>query len=427
MANAKSKSHKLLSPGSSNMRLLAQEAVVIGGSIAGLTAARVLADYVAHLTIIDRDHVNDTSRYRQGVPQSRHAHTLPPHGQEIMERLFPGLLDEMAAQGAVLIDPGRENPYYEDGRWRMKKSRQTHLAISSSRPLLENIIYRRVASLPNVEVINGLEVVSLQADRSSMRVAGVNVRRRGAGSLQVETLPADLVLDASGRSSQAPHWLAELDLQPPEEWRINSFVGYATREYLKPEGFEADWKALYVLPTPPDSTRGGVIQPVEGNRWFVSLMGEEGDYPPTDVDGFMDFARSLPTPRIYEAIRDARPLSAPQGYRRTENRVRRYDQLPHYLEGFFVIGDAVFAMNPIFAMGMTAAADGALVLERSLQDWLDKPALDGMAKIFQKRLAKEVGRIWKMTVSKEWEWEKVTLEDNTEEIYPPSPTLALAA
>ena len=80
----------------------------------------------------------------------------------------------------------------------------------------------------------------------------------------------------------------------PEMVRVNAHLGYATRFYRPPTGFQAPWKALVVAASPPAS-RGAVLMPVEGGRWIVTLAGTAGDHPPTDEEGFVAFARSLPS------------------------------------------------------------------------------------------------------------------------------------
>jgi 2-polyprenyl-6-methoxyphenol hydroxylase-like FAD-dependent oxidoreductase len=239
---------------------------------------------------------------------------------------------------------------------------------------------------------------------------------RGDGAKEL-VKKANLVVDASGRRSQAPKWLASLKLTPPEEWCINAFVGYTTRIYQQPANFTAAWKRLYVRPTPPDSTRGAIILPEENGRWIVTLFGIAGDYPPTDEAGFLAFARSLPTPQLFQAIKDARPLSAPFGFRRTENRMRRYDKLPRYLEGFLVIGDAVCALNPVYAQGMTAAITGSHVLEATLNRYRHSLAVGnvtGLAAAFQKELREGLDDLWTQSTSKDWDWPMTEITDNAE-------------
>jgi 2-polyprenyl-6-methoxyphenol hydroxylase-like FAD-dependent oxidoreductase len=390
-------------------------AVVIGSSISGLLNARVLADYFERVTLIDRDWLPGAPELRRGVPQARHAHTLHPRGQQIMSKLFPGLIEELIDDGAVAVKASQEIAIYEDGQWKNPRKSKNDVSLSSSRPLLETAIYCRIISNPRVSIMQGYDVVGLLSDERKTKATGVHLRSRRDHSESF--IKADLIVDSSGRNSKAPQWLEKLGYTPPEEWSIDSFVGYATRTYRQPANFDPDWKTMYIRPTPPGENRGGIILPLEDDRWHVTLIGVGHDYPPTDEDEFLEFARSLPTPRLYEAIQSAEPLSQPSGYRRTKNQVRRYEKLPAYLENFLVSGDAVFAMNPMYALGMTAAAVGSQALDRSLLVAKKKGHQKGMARAFQKRLCGDVGRIWRSIVSKEWEWSATQLDDNTESLY----------
>jgi flavin-dependent dehydrogenase len=254
----------------------------------------------------------------------------------------------------------------------------------------------------------------LCVDPTGRQVTGVHLRSRPGLSSSKITLAADLVVDASGRDSQAPEWLAGLGYTPPQETTVNAFTGYASRLYRRPAGGDQGWKTLYVRPTPAHSTRGGVLIPIEGDRWHVTLIGMAGDYPPTSEEGFLAFARSLPTSQFFEAIREAEPLTGPCGYRRTENRVWHYERLPRYLEGFLVGGDAVYTLNPVHAMGMTAAVIGSLALDESLkaQRRQHQPGdLTGLAAAFPKQLSQALADLWQMAISQDRRWPRVEVND----------------
>ncbi len=398
---------------------IATHAIIIGSSIAGLGAAKTLANYMDQVTIIERDNPTYDQDFRSGVPQARHAHTLMPQGQDVLEKLFPGLMAELINNGAVPVNIEQEVAFFHAGAWRIPQQKGREPSISCSRPMLEEAIYRRVTALPNVAIMRGYRATGLVADASGQQVAGVRLRSgRGAEAKEL-VKKAHLIVDASGRRSQAPKWLASLNFMPPEEWRINAFVGYATRIYQQPANFATDWKRLYVRPTPPNNTRGGVILPEENGRWIVTLVGIAGDYPPTDEAGFLAFARSLPTPQLYQVIKDAVPLSDPFGFRRTENRMRRYDKLPRYLEGFLVVGDAVCALNPVYAQGMTAAITGSHVLEATLNRYRANLAVGnvtGLAASFQKDLRKGLDDLWSQSTGKDWDWPMTEVTDNAESL-----------
>lgn len=385
-------------------------AIVIGSGIAGLTAARILTDFFSQVTIVERDHLPDSPEVRRGVPQAHHAHALPLRGQKLLEKKFPGLTDELINQGAVAVHGGSEMAFFVAGEWHQMRHNSAVVSFTSSRPLLENILYHRVAAHPRVRIIQEHGVEGLTVDRRKKHVTGVRLRRRGGLSAQEITIAADLVIDTSGRDSQAPQWLAEWGFMPPQETIINAFAGYSSRIYRRPVEFEGGWKTLYVRSTPHHSTRGGVIIPIEGDRWHVTLHGMAGDHPPTSEAGFLAFAQSLPTPHFYEAICAAEPLTEPRGYRRTENRMRHYEQLPHYLEGFLVCGDAAYTLNPVHAMGMTAAVSGSLALENTLAAqaaWPRGNDLTGLSSAFQKRLSQVMAELWTMTTQQDRRWPMV--------------------
>jgi 2-polyprenyl-6-methoxyphenol hydroxylase-like FAD-dependent oxidoreductase len=241
------------------------------------------------------------------------------------------------------------------------------------------------------------DVVNLLADESRTRITGVRLHHRDDGWMQ--DLSADLIVDASGRESKTPPWLEELGYVRPIETCVNSFLGYASRLYRRPQNFaeHADWKGILIRATPPTSSRGAVLLPIEGDRWMVTLGAGGKDYPPTDEAGWLEFARSLPTPLVYDALAHGEPLSPIHGYRRTENRWRRYEQLERMPENFVVLGDAVCSFNPVYGQGMTIAAMGA----RALDDCLRKQAgeLNGLTRRFQRELARLNETPWLMATS----------------------------
>jgi 2-polyprenyl-6-methoxyphenol hydroxylase-like FAD-dependent oxidoreductase len=382
-------------------------AIVIGSSIAGLSVARVLTDHFTRVTIIDRDHLPTEPQFRRGTPQARHGHILPLRGQALLEQQFPGLFDELVANGAISINGGSEMAFFIAGGWHQVRHHAAVVSTSCSRPLLETAMYRRLATHTGVNIIQGYEVVGLRIDKWGQRATGVRLRSRSKRYSNETNLAADLVVDTSGRGSQAPQWLASLGYPSPQETRVNSFPGYATRIYQRPIGLNESWKTMYIKPTPPDGTRGGLIIPIEGDRWQVTLVGMARDYPPTDEEGFLTFARSLPTQRLYEAIKETKPLSKPYGYRHTENRLRHYDRLPCYLEGFLVSGDAVCALNPVYAQGMTVAAMSSLALDHCLKSLRQRQAVNdmiGLASAFQKQLNKVVAGPWQMAIREDRRW-----------------------
>ena len=382
-------------------------ALVIGGSIAGLVAARVLVNHFDRVTIVERDRLPKQPVPRQGVPQANHVHVLLTQGQWILEQLFPGLEAELAACGAPTID------WIADwsvlGVWGWQPRFPSGLSSrTTSRNLLEWLLRRRLAACERLQFLENSKVQGLLTDANKSKVAGVRLcfRAGAATGTQLKSweLAADLVVDATGRNSSMPEWLAALDYQPPQKTVVNSFLGYASRWYQRPEGFFADWKGLEVMSKPPDNGRGGELYPVEGNHWMVSLGGIGQDYPPNDEAGFLNFARSLRSPIIYEAIKDAQPLSPIYSYRNTESRLYHYEKLSRLPEGLVVVGDAACALNPLYGQGMTVAALGALTLDKCLHQQFrhNKGDLTGLTKRFQKQLARVNSMPWLMATGEDF-------------------------
>jgi flavin-dependent dehydrogenase len=392
------------------------QAVVIGSGIAGLTAARILADYAARVVVVERDHEPIGPAGRPGVPQANHPHNLQPQAQDVLERVFPGLTSELLDAQAVRLGGPGDIAFFYRGGWKPVQAGGRRASIASSRSLLEQTITRRVQAHPRIELKHGYEVAGLYTAEGGRAIGGVFLQPRAGTAGQAMALDGQIVVDASGRRSRAPEWLAELGFRPPEEWRIDAQVGYASRLYQRPADFDGRWKMLYIRPTPPDGTRGGLILPLEGDRWHVALMSAAGDYPPTDEAGFLEFAASLPAPELYEAIRDARPLGRIHGFRNAYNRVRRYDSLPRTLEGFLVIGDAAYALNPLYAQGMTAALLSCQALTEVLALQLDRPDghIGGLALTFQRQLSRAVEGPWRQATRVDWRWDTTLIDDNTE-------------
>jgi len=376
-------------------------AIVIGGSIAGLTAARVLTQHFERVTVVERDRYPENPVARKGLPQSHQVHILLGKGQQILEQLFPGLKDELADKGAPSIDWLADCPLSLLGRW-APRFKSEIITRACTRNLLEATIRQRMADNTKVQFREASLITGLLATRDNTEVTGVELRSNGS----TVTLPAQLVVDASGRDSKAPQWLQSLGYEIPQETIVNSHLGYASRSYQSLSHNHVDYKALYLVPKAPDSSRGGVLYQVEDGRWMALLIGVGRDYPPNDEAGFLNFARSLSSPEIYEAIIDAQPVSPIYSYQRTENRMRHYEQLPRLPENFVVLGDAVCAFNPVYGQGMTIAALGALTLDQCLRNRTSahQRQLTGLAQEFPKKLAKVNSVPWMMATSDDFRW-----------------------
>lgn len=373
----------------------AQHAIVIGASIAGLLAARVLTDHFERVTLIERDQLPAAPAARSGVPQARHAHILLVRGRRILDQLFPDLINELVAHGAVLFDTTADLKLLTPTGWTPRVP-TGYLTVSCTRDLLEWHVRQRLHQHPRISFLQQTDATSLLADPVGTTITGVRVRSRAANHA-VQELLAEVVVDASGRGSHAPQWLGELGYPAPPETIVNPFLGYASRIFAEPTDLKVDWKAVLIQARAPTLMRAGAILPIEGRRWIVTLAGYGRDYPPNDEAGYMEFAKSLADPFIYDSLRDAKPLTPINGYQRTENHMRHYERLARFPENFFVTGDAVSAFNPVYGQGMTNAARGALTLDKAL-----RAGRRGASRAFQVEIAKQNETPWLMAITEDY-------------------------
>lgn len=371
-----------------------RSAIVLGGSMAGIWTARVLANHFTRVTIVERDQLSAQAEHRPGVPQDRQYHILLRRGLQIMEELFPGAERELLEAGAIQFDQINDVKTKFQGQW-LPQYPSGEFLLACSRVLLETTLRERLRRYPQVEIRDGTEVTGLVADEGRRRVTGVRTRRRRGPERGTESIiEADFIVDASGRNSRTPGWLASLGYPRPEETVINPHLGYVSRYYRQPEGHSTQWQMMYVLPNPPAGTRSGLIFPQEDKVWVVMMAGANKDYPPTDAAGFDAFARSI-DPQFHRVLQAAEPLTSAYGYRRTANRWQHYESLARWPDGFAVVGDAFCGFNPVYGQGMTVAAMTAVALDEQLTR--ADHTLEGLAQRFQTQVAEVTRPVWLLT------------------------------
>lgn len=371
-------------------------AVVIGGSVAGLLAARVLSEHFRRVSVLERDPLRDPPEPRKGQPQARHLHVLLARGLQILSHYFPDLVEALRAEGAVVSDLAEGMHWYTFGGYRVRHTCGLR-GVAMSRPFLECVVRQRVVALPNVTLWGGYAVTGLVA-QDDHRVTGVKVVRRDRADLG-EVLHADLVVDANGRGSRSGTWLAALGYPAAEERVVKVDVKYATRLYRRPADAPGarDW--FFVTPEAPKERRLGGAFPIEGGRWIVSLCGWHGDHSPLDEEGFVAFAKELPAPDIYDLITRSEPLSGVVQHTFPSSLRRHYERLRRFPEGYLVLGDALCSFNPSYGQGMTSAALQAEALDALLRR---RGRLAGLARPFFRRAARIIDVPWQMAVGEDF-------------------------
>ena len=375
---------------------IGHNAVVIGASIAGLCAARVLADRFDHVTVADRDTLPDVPTWRGQVPQGRHPHLLLARGARLLEGWFPGIVDELYAGGAVEIDLAADMHWYQGGGV-ARRPQSSLRGPSMSRPFLEWTVRTRIAALPNVTILGGTSVAGLQLDADGRRVV--------AARLADGHLPCDLVVDASGRHAHSLPWLEQLGYAAPEVSRVEIDTRYVTQQVRRSDDPARDWKAAGVIDDPP-TKRLAMALPIEGDRWIVLFGGVHGETAPADQHERLDYARSFPSPVIADLLAACDPLDEPTTHRFPSSQRRHVERLKRFPLGWVLLGDAIGSFNPIYGQGMTVAAQQAAALGE---------ALDRSGRIdraFARRYFKTASRIvnvaWSTAVGSDFAYDETT-------------------
>jgi 2-polyprenyl-6-methoxyphenol hydroxylase-like FAD-dependent oxidoreductase len=367
---------------------IGDRAVVLGGSMAGLLTAAVLAEAYEEVMVIDRDQLTGVMKPRRGVPQGRHAHGVLARGRLAFDELFPGFTERLTAAGVPMGDLSGQVRWYFNGR-RLRPSRTGLTLLGPARPMLEGHVRDLVSALPNVVFVEESDIIAPVTSRDGGRVGGVRIQHRSEGSTEM-TVEADLVVDATGRASRTPAWLEAAGYPRVEEERMKIGLTYTSRQYrLRSDPFHGD---LSINPVAtPAHPRGAFLHTLGGDRCLLSLTGMLGDQAPTDPDGFLAYARSLPVPDVFDAIRDAEPLTDPVSFRFPASQRRRYERLSRFPERFLVIGDAMCSFNPVYGQGMTVAALEALALRRHV-----RRGTPPQAREFFKDIAKIIDAPWEV-------------------------------
>ncbi|WP_336362027.1 FAD-dependent oxidoreductase [Halalkalicoccus salilacus] len=372
-------------------------AVILGGSMAGLCASRILADGFKEVVIVERDPLPNEPVVRDGAPQTTHPHVMLEAGRVCLEELFPGFCETVLEEGGVVIDAATDMRYYDHGAFLADGPDRLPM-YCASRALFEHVVRREVRALDAVRLRDECQFTTYRTDDTGTTVTGVVLRDADGGEME---LSADLVVDATGRTSRTPTWLGDHGYQTPPVDEVTIDVTYSTIRIER----DPDDQYSYFIPPAPPRTRGVAAIPIEDTRWEVIVQGVHGDVAPTTTAGFIEFIESMPVPEIAELVTTSSWTSEEiHHYPFPSSRWRHYERLERFPDGLVVMGDAIASFNPVYGQGMSVAALEAVVLHHALSDG----SLDDIGVRFFEQSTGIVDAAWKIAVGADFEFPQTT-------------------
>jgi 2-polyprenyl-6-methoxyphenol hydroxylase-like FAD-dependent oxidoreductase len=371
-----------------NLQNPSEDAVVIGASIAGLCAARVLSEHYRQVIIFERDELPDAPAQRAAVPQGRHVHLLMARGAAEFEGLFPGLLDDMVAAGVPMLENRPDSIHFGAAGHVLGTAhtlQDEFTAYVPSRPHLEWQIRRRVEAIPNVE-IRREAVAEPRFSPAEERVTGVLLDADDPDT----AVPAELVVDATGRGTRLPVWLEQWGFERPPEDTVDVGIGYSSQQVRIPPGLIEE--KVVVAGACREQPLGLGMLVYEDGIWTVTTFGIAKVEPPHDFAGMCALADEILPPHVSGALRAGEPIGDVAFHKYPVSRWRRYDKLTRFPTGIIPFGDAVVSFNPTFGQGMTMSS----IQAGNLRTVLESGDLD-IAGRLAKATAKTTYPVWTMT------------------------------
>jgi 2-polyprenyl-6-methoxyphenol hydroxylase-like FAD-dependent oxidoreductase len=371
---------------------IGRRAVVVGAGMAGLPAAGVCADFFEEVVVLERDRLPPDASPRAGTPQARHTHALLIGGQDALGDLFPGFEQELSIAGAVPLRVGLDLRNERPGFDPFPQRDLGFVGYAMSRPLIELTLRRRVGQCANIAIRENCRAAELVASPVGDAVSAIRFEN---GDGRREALTADLVVEASGRCNLTFGLLEALGRSPPEETTIAVDIGYATAVFAIPDDPPAGWKAVMTFDSAPRGGLGGILMPIERNRWIVTLAGRHASKPPADREGFLAFAQRLRTPTIFDAIKGAEQLGKIARFGFPASVRRHFERLDAFPRRLLPFGDAICRFNPVWGQGMSVAAQEARLLRDLLRHRAAAPdPLAELAPAFFAEAAKVIETPW---------------------------------
>eukprot|EP00667_Euglena_gracilis_P008870 EG_transcript_8999 len=369
-------------------------AVVIGGSIAGLIAAKMLARHFGTVTIVERDDGGDDPEAPALPPQAHHSHLILRKALDVMGEYFPGLEAAALLKGARPLTLQQLHIVVDGVRW-AQSAGQGITFLGCPRSTIQRVLHEDILQDGRIVLHRGATVVDVLCDAAEGQpgvVSGVKVRRKGSDA--VAEMRASLVVDCSGRHSNAAKWVERCGGRVvTEEWPSQVCYASVTGTLRRPP----PWDLLYLPPHPPHRPHGVCVLAVtEGTPASVlvsAITTDSSGVVPRDHDGFRRFVLAA----VAEADEETRAVLAQLQFEAADIReyrqpcsVRRF--FPSLPLGFIPVGDSVASFNPIFGQGVATACVAVESLDVALAcNPADPQALQRQ---YFAMLLPFVGRVW---------------------------------
>jgi 2-polyprenyl-6-methoxyphenol hydroxylase-like FAD-dependent oxidoreductase len=345
---------------------------VLGAGVCGLAAGMLLARDGHEVTLLERDEApipesNDQAWEgwsRDGVTQFRQAHFLAPAGSGVLREELPDVLEDLVAAGALRFDALSFMPPYPDGSPAAQDER--FVTYTARRPVIERVFAQAAVEQPGVEVRRGVSVSELLMHErdGTPHVTGV---RLGSG----EELHADLVVDATGRGSQLPRWLAAAGVAPMHEESEDCGFIYYGRFFRSADGSTPQPTAPLVCPL---GTFSVLTLPSDNGTWAVAVYISSGDRPlkrMREADAWRAVVEACP---LHAHWLEGEPISGMMAMGGVLDRYRRpiADGKPPFT-GLALLADAWACTNPSLGRGISLGLMHAKHLRDTVDTHLDDP------------------------------------------------------
>lgn len=326
-------------------------AVIVGGSIAGIATAKVLSARFDKVIVLEQDTRHDRREGRPGAAQGHHLHHLLIAGQQEAERIFPGIVDDMVREGAFKVDMAQQYSLRLAGTWKKRCDSDIEI-VCAGRPLLEWCFRRRLDDVPNVDFRYETTMQDLVYDAQRNAVIGVAID--GADGLEV--IPAEFVVDASGKNTRLPEFLERIGVGAPElEQDILNCFYSSMWFHVPPERQWTDKVMEICYAYRPNEQTYAAQYYVDSSRTLLcsSLIEYNCYSPPRNHREFLEFAKRMQSPKVHENIAGLEPATGVYNFRSPRMQRYRYEHLARVPAGLVAIGDSYTSTDPVAGLGMT--------------------------------------------------------------------------